>query len=75
MLGVAGLVAILAHISSADPVAAFRDGLVLIIAFFAAAGAVAAALLTGRPARPARPAVPSRAVRQLPAGDARTLAG
>ena len=75
VLGVAGLVAILAHISSADPVAAFRDGLVLIIAFFAAAGAVAAALLTGRPARPARPAVPSRAVRQLPAGDARTLAG
>ena len=75
VLGVAGLVAILAHISSADPVAAFRDGLVLIIAFFAAAGAVAAALLAGRPARPARPAVPSPAVRQLPAGDARTLAG
>jgi EmrB/QacA subfamily drug resistance transporter len=52
VLGVAGLIAILAHVSPSDPVAAYRHGLVLIIAFFAAAGAAAAALLT-RPARAA----------------------
>jgi EmrB/QacA subfamily drug resistance transporter len=50
VLGVAGLVAILSHPSPADPVAVYRDGLVLIIAFFAAAGAVAAGLLAVRPA-------------------------
>ena len=50
VLGVAGLVAILTHISPADPVAAYRNGLVLVIAFFAAAGVVAAVLLTARPA-------------------------
>jgi hypothetical protein len=49
VLGVAGLVAILARISPADPLAAFRGGLVLVIAFFAAAGAVSAVLLTRRP--------------------------
>jgi EmrB/QacA subfamily drug resistance transporter len=54
VLGVAGLVAILAHVSRADPVAAYRNGLILIIAFFAAAGAASAALLTARPA-PERP--------------------
>ncbi len=48
VLGVAGLVAILSRVSRADPVAAYRDGLVLIIGFFAAAGVVSAALLTGR---------------------------
>jgi hypothetical protein len=48
VLGVAGLVAILAHVSRTDPVAAYRHGVVLIIAFFAAAGLVAASLLTGR---------------------------
>jgi EmrB/QacA subfamily drug resistance transporter len=53
VLGVAGLVAILSRVSRADPVAAYRSGVVLIIAFFAAAGAVSAALLTGRPV-PAR---------------------
>ncbi len=52
VLGVAGLVAILSRVSRADPVAAYRTGLVLVIAFFAAAGAVCAALLT-RTARPA----------------------
>ena len=40
MLGVAGLVAILSRVSPADPLAAYRHGLVLIIGFFAAAGAV-----------------------------------
>jgi EmrB/QacA subfamily drug resistance transporter len=55
VMGVAGLVAILARISSADPIATFRDGVVLIIAFFAAAGVVAAGLLTGRPRLAASP--------------------
>ncbi len=40
VLGVAGLVAILSRVSRADPVAAYRHGLILVIAFFAAAGAV-----------------------------------
>jgi EmrB/QacA subfamily drug resistance transporter len=48
VLGVAGLVAILARVSP-DPLAAFRGGLVLVIAFFAAAGVVSAVLLTRRP--------------------------
>jgi EmrB/QacA subfamily drug resistance transporter len=51
VLGVAGLVAILSRVSPADPVAAYRNGVVLVIAFFAAAGAVSAALLV-RTARP-----------------------
>jgi hypothetical protein len=71
VLGVAGLIAILIHIAPADPVVTFRHGLVLIIAFFAAAGVVSAVLLTGRPvlapagaggppgpAQPDRPAQP-----------------
>jgi hypothetical protein len=49
VLGVAGLVAILSRLSAADPVAAYRNGVVLVIAFFAAAGAVSAVLLTARP--------------------------
>ncbi len=48
VLGVAGLVAILSRVSPADPIAAFRNGLVLVIAFFAAAGFMAVALLTAR---------------------------
>jgi hypothetical protein len=48
VLGVAGLVAILAKVSPADPLAAFRGGLVLVIAFFAAAGVVSAVLLARR---------------------------
>jgi EmrB/QacA subfamily drug resistance transporter len=68
VLGVAGLVAILAHVSRTDPVAAYRNGLILIIAFFVAAGAVAAALLTARPAAPPGPA------RSADGGD-RRLAG
>ena len=49
VLGVAGLVAILARVSPADPLVAYRNGLVMVIAFFVAAGAVSAALLTARP--------------------------
>jgi hypothetical protein len=49
VLGVAGLVAILTHVSRADPIASYRHGLALIVAFFAAAGVIAAALLTRPP--------------------------
>src|SRR5215469_5375362 len=54
VLGVAALVAILAHVGP-DPITTFRDAVVLVIAFFAAAGLVTAVLLTGavRPAAPA----------------------
>ena len=48
VLGVAGLVAILSRVSAADPIPAYRNGLVLVIAFFAAAGVVSAVLLGGR---------------------------
>ncbi len=47
VLGVAALVAILAHVSP-DPITTFRHAIVLVIAFFAAAGLVAAILLTGK---------------------------
>jgi EmrB/QacA subfamily drug resistance transporter len=50
VLGVAGLVAVLSHTSSIDLLAPYRNGLVLIIAFFTAAGVVSAALLASRPA-------------------------
>jgi len=60
VLGVAGLVAILSRVSAADPVAAYRHGLVLVIAFFAAAGVVSAALLTARPAAAPRAAAAER---------------
>jgi len=56
VLGVAGLVAILTHVSHADPIAGYRHGLILITAFFAAAGVIAAALLTRRPSAQAAPA-------------------
>ena len=49
VLGVAGLVAILSRVSRTNPVAAYRHGLILVIAFFAAAGVVSAVLLTARP--------------------------
>ena len=58
VLGVAGLVAILSRVSSADPVTAYRHGVILIIAFFLAAGAVSAGLLTGRPVVAAESATP-----------------
>jgi hypothetical protein len=67
VLGVAGLVAILTHISRADPIPGYRHGLVLIAAFFAAAGLTAAALLTRRPGQPSpQPAAPP--VSRAPAG-------
>jgi EmrB/QacA subfamily drug resistance transporter len=53
VLGVAGLVAILSHVNPGDPLVAYRHGLVLIIAFFAAAGVVCGGLLTARPGRSA----------------------
>jgi EmrB/QacA subfamily drug resistance transporter len=55
VLGVAGLVAILAHLSLADPILTYRHGVVLISAFFAGAGIVAAVSLTGRSGAAARP--------------------
>jgi hypothetical protein len=72
VLGVAGLVAVLSHISPADPVAAYRNGLVLVIAFFAAAGAVSAVLLTARavPVPEPGPAGPGLAVGPQEARDA-----
>ncbi len=68
VLGVAGLVAILAHVSPADPIPAYRDGLVLIIGFFAAAGAVAAGLLTARAAPPGAPVPPPAGRPGVPGG-------
>jgi EmrB/QacA subfamily drug resistance transporter len=59
VLGVAGLVAILSHVSRVDPVAAYRNGVVLVIAFFAAAGAVSAVLLTAQAAAAQEPSAPS----------------
>ena len=48
VLGVASLVAVLSHVAPSDPVPTYRQGLVLIIAFFAGAGIVSACLLTSR---------------------------
>ena len=61
VLGVAGLVAILSRVSPADPVAAYRNGLVLVIGFFFAAGVVSAALLSARPVAAPGPATPAPA--------------
>jgi hypothetical protein len=75
VLGVAGLVAILSCVSTADPVVAYRNGLVLVIAFFAAAAAVSAVLLTARPApapEPTAPAVTPRACPSRPESAHRT---
>jgi EmrB/QacA subfamily drug resistance transporter len=74
VLGVAGLVAVLAHVDRSDPLATYQHGLELIIAFFASAGIVAAILLTARTIRrpassvvPARPARPDRPVGEVAA--------
>ena len=83
VLGVAGLVAILARVSQADPVPAYRNGLLLIIGFFAAAGVVSALLLTGRAApvpagsAPSAPAAPADPVAsgEGPGGDHLELLG
>jgi EmrB/QacA subfamily drug resistance transporter len=48
VLGVAGLIAILAGLNVADPVVAFRHGTELVIAFFALAGVTSATLLSRR---------------------------
>ena len=48
VLGVAGLIAILAGLNVADPVVAFRHGTELVIAFFVLAGLTSAALLSRR---------------------------
>ena len=55
VLGVASLVAVLSHVAAGDPLPAYRNGLVLIIAFFGAAGVVSAGLLTARARRPSAP--------------------
>jgi EmrB/QacA subfamily drug resistance transporter len=68
VLGVAGLVAILAHVDRSDPLAIYQHGLELIIAFFASAGIVAAILLTTRTIRrAASPASPVTPVSEVPA--------
>jgi len=54
VLGVAALVAILAHVGP-DPITTFRHAIVLVIGFFAAAGLVAAILLTAKAAAPPAP--------------------
>jgi EmrB/QacA subfamily drug resistance transporter len=48
VLGVAGLIAILAGLNVAEPLVAFRHGTELVIAFFALAGLTSAALLSRR---------------------------
>jgi EmrB/QacA subfamily drug resistance transporter len=58
VLGVAGLIAILAGVHTGDPLAAYRHGVELIIGFFVAAAVVAAALL-GRRVRPIAVPAPS----------------
>jgi hypothetical protein len=60
VLGVASLVAVLAHVAPTDPVPAYRQSLILIIAFFAAAAIVSAGLLTGRPRSTQQTSVPVR---------------
>jgi len=68
VLGVAGLIAILARVSPADPVRTYQNGLILITGFFAAAGLTSAGLLSwtgkrpdGRPARSGRSPAPAAA--------------
>jgi hypothetical protein len=58
VLGVAALVAILAHIGP-DPVSTFSQALMLITGFFVAAAGVAAATLWGKAAPPPVPAAAS----------------
>jgi drug/metabolite transporter (DMT)-like permease len=55
VLGVAGLVAILAHVNPTNPVASFRDGVYLVAAFGITAGLTSAVFLTRRAgSKPAR---------------------
>jgi EmrB/QacA subfamily drug resistance transporter len=53
VLGVAGLVAILAHVDPTNPVASFRDGVYLVAAFGITAGLTSAVFLTRRGSKPA----------------------
>ena len=55
VLGVAGLVAILSHVIPGDPVAGYRHGVILIIAFFAAAGLVSRPCWAAAPVPRRRP--------------------
>ena len=55
VLGVAGLIAILAGLSATDPIVAFRHGTELVISFFALAGLTSAVLLSRRVTTSAEP--------------------
>jgi EmrB/QacA subfamily drug resistance transporter len=57
VLGVAALIGVLANTTAGDELAAYRHGVMLIIAFFAGAAIVSAAVLSRRTARPQAPAV------------------
>jgi MFS family permease len=57
VLGVAALVAILAHVGP-DPITTFRHAIALVIGFFAAGGLVAAILLTGKARSPGLAPIP-----------------
>ena len=59
VLGVAGLVAILAHVTAADALTTYRHGVALIVAFFFSAGVVSAAFLPARPAPATSRAAPA----------------
>jgi len=72
VLGVAALVAILAHADPADALTAFRHGVVLSVAFFVAAGVASAALLTARTAPAAATKVPAAAPRTAATAGAAT---
>jgi hypothetical protein len=61
VLGVAGLVAVLAHVDPSDPVPTYRHGVLLVVLFFVAAGVVSSLLLTGRVDRSAGSAPVGRA--------------
>ena len=67
VLGVASLVAILAHVSPVDALPVFRHAVILVIAFFASAAVASAAFLTGRPVTAPPRVVPASA--SGPAGE------
>ncbi len=50
VLGVAAVVAVLAHVNAVDPIPTFRHAVLLMIGFFAAAATVCAVVLSRRPA-------------------------
>jgi len=75
VFGVAALVAILAHVDPANALAVYRHGVILVIAFFAAAGVVSAALLTVRTTRAGAPAARGVTGRATGAGAGARAAG